>query len=111
MPYKSKADRAAASKRHYEANKQAHHDRQYIHRNDVRLKVQEIKSNTPCADCGQLYHFAVMDFDHVRGEKLGNIGTMIATKRSWKMILAEIEKCELVCACCHRVRTYNRLPH
>jgi hypothetical protein len=44
-----------------------------------------------------------MDFDHVRGEKLGNISRM-----SLKQALAELWKCELVCATCHRERTTNR---
>jgi hypothetical protein len=62
----------------------------------------------PCADCGIPYPFYVMQFDHVRGEKLFNIGTRGPT-RSSEQILAEVKKCDVVCANCHAARTYRRL--
>lgn len=65
----------------------------------------EMKS-APCADCGACYPPEVMEFDHVpgRGGKLHNISTL----KTLRAILAEAEKCELVCANCHRVRTTRR---
>jgi hypothetical protein len=49
-----------------------------------------------------------MDFDHRDGEtKLFNIGN--ATNFDRQRILAEIHKCDLVCANCHRIRTQLRL--
>lgn len=48
-----------------------------------------------------------MDFDHVRGVKLANVSRLIAAPTH--LLLAEIEKCELVCAACHRTRTSSRL--
>jgi len=50
-----------------------------------------------------------MDFDHLPGEdKVKYISKMVA--RSWSLakIDAEIAKCELVCANCHRIRTARR---
>lgn len=64
------------------------------------------RKNRPCVDCGVRYPSYIMDFDHVRGEKLfalGNIGG-----KNLATILAEIGKCEVVCANCHRTRTYRR---
>lgn len=64
----------------------------------------------PCTDCGVKYPPYVMDFDHVRGSKLANVGHM-ATSRSWYSLRAveeEILKCDLVCANCHRERTHQR---
>ena len=43
-----------------------------------------------------------MDFDHVRGVKLANISQMLRRPRA--ELDAEIAKCELVCATCHRLR-------
>jgi phenylalanyl-tRNA synthetase alpha subunit len=40
-----------------------------------------------------------------------NVSRMIHDGFSWKAIKKEIEKCEVVCANCHRVRTYNRLTN
>lgn len=70
--------------------------------------VNGLKDN-PCTDCGVKYPPYVMDFDHVRGEKLGDIGDMVGRGTSVANILAEIAKCELVCSNCHRERTFRRL--
>lgn len=63
--------------------------------------------DVPCADCGVRYPSYVMDFDHVRGEKKFCIGHS-AFQQGMKAVLAEIEKCEVVCANCHRERTHGR---
>jgi len=69
----------------------------------------EIKSN-PCADCGGRFQTCSMDFDHRDGcTKEYNIGTMFAHHYSRTLIEKELEKCDLVCANCHRVRTRDRI--
>lgn len=59
-------------------------------------------------DCGIKYPHYVMDFDHRdRKLKLASINRMINFHSYSKdKILEEIEKCDLVCANCHRIRTY-----
>lgn len=49
-----------------------------------------------------------MDFDHVRGVKFFNIAGGSAANRRFASVVAETEKCDLVCANCHRIRTWNR---
>ena len=49
-----------------------------------------------------------MDFDHVRGNKCGIISRMTSAPMSAAKLLAEIAKCEVVCANCHRRRTLLR---
>lgn len=68
-------------------------------------KLAVLKAH-PCLDCGQTFPPAAMDFDHVRGEKAGNIAQMFTT--AWPKVLAEVAKCDLVCANCHRLRTNAR---
>lgn len=68
--------------------------------------IRSLKEGKPCMDCGGVFHFSAMDFDHVRGEKILEVGYMASHSR--KRILAEIAKCELICANCHRVRTWKR---
>jgi len=65
----------------------------------------------PCADCDVQYPFYVMQFDHVpeRGKKLFGLAVGDLAARSEAAILREIEKCDLVCANCHAIRTYSRL--
>ena len=70
--------------------------------------VNSLKANGTCADCGESYSSYVMEFDHVRGEKLFSIGKMGNRRRD--RIVAEIAKCELVCCACHRVRSCERRP-
>ncbi len=73
-----------------------------------RKFIDEIKSQ-PCADCGKRFASCAMDFDHRDGqEKLANIAHMGVRNWSLEKIKSEIKKCDIVCANCHRVRTYNR---
>jgi hypothetical protein len=60
----------------------------------------------PCVDCGEA-DVVVLDFDHVRGEKVGVVSVLIR-KGSLSAIKAEIEKCEVRCANCHRRVTHRR---
>ena len=74
---------------------------------EVRLAITaEIKENNPCAECGVFYPHYMMEFDHVRGGKKFNIGN--SHGHSLEELLDEIDKCEVVCANCHRMRTYLR---
>ena len=69
--------------------------------------IQEYKQNSGCVDCGEHYPYYVLQFDHVRGEKSGNISKMV--NETLETIKTEIEKCEVVCANCHMFRTHARL--
>lgn len=62
----------------------------------------------PCMDCGGSFPPECMDFDHVRGRKLFNIGNASTGGIAKKRVLKEIAKCDLVCANCHRIRTAKR---
>lgn len=67
-----------------------------------------LKRERPCTDCGRIYPPQVMQWDHLPGApKLGDISTAFR-KVSREQLLAEIAKCELVCANCHAMRTFER---
>lgn len=75
-----------------------------------RDRVNEIKIARGCCVCGYKEHAAALDFNHVRGEKLFNVSQ--DTKVAWDKMLAEIDKCDVLCANCHRIHTYeNRHWH
>jgi hypothetical protein len=76
-------------------------------RKTFQERVQRYKESHPCVDCGGRFHFVAMDFDHTSDDKSDSVSRMTG-HGSWKRVLAEIEKCDLVCSNCHRVRTYNR---
>ena len=88
----------------YHRNRSRNNKRQ--RRSLFRDKLVELKNN-PCTDCGQVFHWAAMDFDHVRGRKKFNISQ--AQDIPWHKIEQELKKCELVCANCHRIRSHGRL--
>lgn len=73
----------------------------------IRDWLIALKSN-PCFDCGKSFHFSVMDLDHVRGTKLFAISSMHGRAISDDDFLSEIQKCDLVCSNCHRLRTWRR---
>ena len=110
MPHSDPNDprRAAASRRHYQANKAAYIERAKSQKEKTRDYVRSIKESKPCKDCGKSYPYYVMQFDHVGGDKVGDIGKMQASG-PLRAIKVEIEKCELVCANCHATKTWIRL--
>lgn len=75
-----------------------------------REHLDRVKLEAGCADCGiRSPHPEIYDFDHVRGEKVAGVADLL-TSGSWDAFIAEIEKCEVVCANCHRIRTKSRQP-
>lgn len=63
----------------------------------------------PCMDCGNRFPPVCMDFDHRPGEtKIVEVSHLANRIASPERIRAEIAKCDLVCANCHRLRTEAR---
>ena len=100
--------RRAARQRHYQNNKDYYHKKAEEHKDRVQAHVRALKDN-PCMDCGEKYPHYVMDFDHREGETKINSVAYIIRRWGMKKILEEIAKCDLVCANCHRERTWQRL--
>ena len=66
------------------------------------LFIEHLKKH-PCIDCGE-DNVVVLDFDHMRDKRmsvpmLANRPCSLATLRE------EIEKCEIRCSNCHRIKT------
>lgn len=72
--------------------------------------VQSIRETTPCHDCGGKFPACVMEFDHREPRIGGKEGTIAYLSRhnSMPKLMAELEKCDVVCANCHRIRTNQR---
>ncbi len=102
---------AEANKIHYRINKQIYLDRA-ITRNarvntENKQRLYDYLSRHPCVDCGET-DIRVLEFDHVRGSKSANITRMLNNAIAWSTIEAEIDKCEVRCANCHRIKTNER---
>lgn len=70
-------------------------------------RVRQYLEVNPCVDCGESDP-VVLEFDHVRGEKLASISQLLRSTRSWAVVEAEMAKCEVRCANCHRRVTAKR---
>lgn len=81
-------------------------------RSDRGKALLDQLKDVPCMDCGNRFPPECMDFDHREGEvKVNNVGTI--RHHSVDRLLAEVAKCDIVCANCHRIRTRRRSeqPH
>lgn len=98
------------SAQHHRLNADRIREGRRARRERLREKVRIYKSARPCMDCGKSYPHYVMDFDHRDpSAKISEIANMLKDCRPWVIILEEIEKCDLVCANCHRVRTHETI--
>ncbi|MFB7908218.1 hypothetical protein ACFC1T_17435 [Kitasatospora sp. NPDC056076] len=75
---------------------------------EFQARNDRLKLARGCADCGWSEWARGLDWDHVRGVKAANVAQLIVERRPWSEVAAEIAKCEVVCANCHRIRTADR---
>lgn len=108
MNKKSGSQCLVNGKTHYERNREKYLKKAKDKRADIREFIKS-KKNKPCMDCSVHYPTHIMQFDHISGEKLFNIGEWSAVGKGKKQIENEIEKCDVVCANCHAERTYKRI--
>lgn len=94
--YSSNPNRKAAIK---EAREQAQvRNREFV----LRYLLEH-----PCVDCGEIEPL-FLEFDHIDGEKVLEVGTMVHCGWSLEKIEAEIKKCEVRCVKCHKLQTAKR---
>ncbi|MBA2286890.1 MAG: hypothetical protein H0W02_15570 [Ktedonobacteraceae bacterium] len=102
---------AQANSKHYQNNKQAYLDRALTRNARIyeenKQKLYTYLSLHPCVDCSQT-DIRVLEFDHIRGKKSGDVAKMLGQGYGWPTIEAEIAKCEVRCANCHRLKTMER---
>jgi hypothetical protein len=97
--------RKAYDREDYEVNYDRHRERTRQGSQAWSAWLRGLKEE-PCTDCRQRFHFAAMQYDHTGTDKTLNVAAMIGCSR--ERTLVEINKCELVCANCHAVRTWTR---
>lgn len=65
-----------------------------------------IKKESGCVDCREDLPHYVLEFDHCRGDKKFSLGAY--GRVSWANLKTEVEKCDVVCANCHKEREWRR---
>lgn len=101
--------RSAYHREHYQKRRQHYIDlarKRTDEQLDQRMKyIHDYLLAHPCSDCGERDP-VVLEFDHL-GDKSFHVGYGVRS-HAWESVLAEIEKCEVVCCNCHRRRTTLR---
>lgn len=79
-------------------------------RHRITKYIREAKTGKICMDCREDYPHWILEFDHRPGtKKLFTIGRQnMSRDKSLQAIIDEIAKCDIVCANCHKNRTYWR---
>lgn len=83
---------------------------------EIRAMLDTIKTQAGCTYCGFNAHPSALDFDHLdqatkyrtRNGRAVTVAEMAKGARySLRTILAEIAKCRILCANCHRIHTHT----
>lgn len=93
------------------ANMDKHVENRAKRRRARRQWLRSLKEGRPCTDCGGIFDPVAMDWDHINpsNKSFTIMKDLVGGLQRKEVVLAEIAKCELVCANCHRVRTWKRL--
>ena len=105
--------RRAAGRAHYRANRAYYLAK--ARRRQIRVVLETrawllgYLSDHPCVDCGN-DDIRVLEFDHRDGTtKLGPVALLAGQGSSLARVQAEVVKCDVRCANCHRIRTHRQL--
>lgn len=109
MPYKDRSRQLECQRRGYTQHREKRvaevYARKQAYKKAVREYVFEYLATHPCVDCGEA-DLVVLDFDHRDGgNKRQAVSEMMAQGFSVRIVAAEIAKCDVRCANCHRRRT------
>jgi hypothetical protein len=74
------------------------------YRDENRPLLREYLRAHPCVDCGET-DIVLLDFDHRDPATKRYLVVVLALHKPWSRVLAEIAKCDVRCANCHRRRT------
>jgi hypothetical protein len=59
-----------------------------------------------CNRCGKKFHHCIYEFHHLDPKKKDvNVSKLL--NHSWETIKKEVDKCELLCASCHKIRHHE----
>lgn len=110
MPYKDpkvrKVKNREYGKKYYENNKRVIQDAVNALRRKNRAKWLEYKSTLTCVRCGAS-HPAIIDFHHPTRDGTKKDVNRLVMDNCFAQAYAEVKKCEVLCANCHRIEHFN----
>jgi len=96
-------------KAHYHQNRKYYLEkakkRNIIVRKLIHEYIDSYLKNHPCVDCGES-NTIVLEFDHIKKDtKDDNVASIMKRQLTLRKLEAEVLKCEVRCANCHRIKT------
>jgi len=89
-----------------------------LKRKENKQRNNELKKSLCCAICSAKFSPEAMDWDHIdpstkyrNGKETLGVAKLILQGYTWEVISAEIEKCRLLCAICHKKETFKNLSN
>lgn len=107
MVYKTSEKERERRKRSYKNHKEKALECNRRVKMKCKEYLKELRTDTPCADCKQKFPYYVLQFDHTEDNKTSEVSKLAHNGMTLKL-MAEVKKCEIVCANCHTIRTYRR---
>jgi hypothetical protein len=84
----------------------------HVDRRRLELKFKAVQyKGGKCEHCGYIGSVASFDFHHLDPSLKSFAISQDPHTRSWKRIQEEIDKCELLCANCHRETEFKKTMH
>lgn len=105
--------------KHYRKHKDKYDDYARQRHRDLKKNRRSIQTwledrfkLIPCMDCNKMWPFCSMDFDHrpdeVKSFCVSKMNLRVINASNIAMTMKEVDKCDYVCASCHRIRTWER---
>lgn len=111
MKYTGTSEDKAQGLNYYQRNKadvkRKNYERTKSYKQRNRQYVEDYLQEHPCIDCGYSDTRA-LEFDHVRDIKVCCVMDIAHAGYSLELLQEEIAKCEVRCANCHKIVTYER---
>ena len=106
MPFIDSEKRKAYRREWYKNNKDSEKKHVKNRKTEIRKWINHYKKTLTCSLC-QENHPATIDFHHIKGKDF-EIGYMVSNGYSINRIKSELEKCQILCANCHRKEHYKK---
>ena len=103
-----RAKAQADSKRHYERHKPDYLARNTKNKHEKRDFIRQYKEFHGCMDCGGKFPYFVLDLDHRDPSLKKYAMNRVHLVGSWDQMVEELNKCDVVCSNCHRIRSHEK---
>jgi hypothetical protein len=83
-------------------------DRNKNQRVERKAWIDEYKTAKGCCKCGYNVHPVALELNHIDpSTKEFTVSRCLGSGYTWDKVLAEIEKCDVMCSNCHQIHTYE----